>query len=345
MDDFDIDNIDRLKWLLLVAGCSAVFIYGFAQKSRALRVFADANLVDSLTPDVSRRRQVFKSVLLLAAMAAIVLALVGPRWGRYFAKVQKKQLDIIVCLDVSRSMLAKDAGMARLDRAKDDIKQLLDVLSGGMVGLVAFAGAADLACPLTDDYEFVRLVLNDVHIHSAPMGGTDMGAAIEAGVKAFSRVGRQHRVILLLTDGEDHGGRGREAAAKAHEQGIQIYAIGIGNAERGALVPVMKDGRESYLMHEGQQLWSKLDPTTLDEIARAGGGEYHPSAQVTGTQRTLEWLYSEKIAPTLQLTADDRKVRRLYPRFHWLAALALGLLLLESMVGERKSAIAPMRGK
>ena len=242
-------------------------------------------------------------------------------------------------------MLAKDAGMARLDRAKDDIKQLLDVLSGGMVGLVAFAGAADLACPLTDDYEFVRLVLDDVHIHSAPMGGTDMGAAIAAGVKAFSRVGRQHRVILLLTDGEDHGGRGREAAAKAHEQGIQIYAIGIGNAERGALVPVMKDGRESYLMHEGQQLWSKLDPTTLDEIARAGGGEYHPSAQVTGTQRTLEWLYSEKIAPTLQLTADDRKVRRLYPRFHWLAALALGLLLVESMVGERKPAIAPMRGK
>lgn len=339
MDAFDIENIDRLKWLLLVAGCGAVFIYGFAQKARAMRVFASANLLGTLTPDTSRARQIFKSILLLAAMVAIVLALVGPRWGQYFAEVQKKNLDIVICLDVSRSMLAEDAGMARLDRAKDDIKQMLDGLSGGMVGIVAFAGAADLVCPLTDDYEFVRLVLEDVGIHSAPMGGTDMGAAIDAGVNAFSRVGRQHRVIILLTDGEDHGERGLEAAKKAHKQGIQIYAVGIGDAERGGLVPIKKDGKESYLMYDGQQLWSKLDPKALDAIARAGGGEYHPSAQVKGTQRTLEWIYEEKIAPKLQQTADERKVRRLYPRFHWPAALALGLLLLESLVGERRSPV------
>lgn len=338
MNQFGIDHIDRLQWLLLAVACGAVTIYGFVQKGRAMRRFASSDLIGILTPHVSLPRQIVKAVLILCAMVAIVLALVGPRWGRYMAEVRTKNLDMVVCLDVSRSMLAEDAGMSRLDRAKDDIKRLLDELSGGMVGLVTFAGRAELSCPLTDDYEFLRLVLDDVGIHSAPLGGTNLGEAIDTGVQAFANLGRQHRVIMLITDGEDHGRRGAAAAAKARDQGIDVYAIGIGDADRGGLVPVSGGGGPSFLMHEGQQVWSKMDPQTLNEIATAGGtGKYYPSGRINARQRTLEWIYTEKITEDLSDTESGKRAEQLYPRFHWPAAAALVLLVLESLIRERRS--------
>ncbi|MFQ5425035.1 MAG: VWA domain-containing protein [Phycisphaerae bacterium] len=344
MNDFDIDAIDRLKWLLLVAACAAVMIYGFVQRGRALRVFAAANLFGVLMPDASRARRIVKAGVLLLAMVMMVVALVGPRWGRYFAEVYKKRLDVIVCLDVSRSMLAEDAGMSRLARAKDDVEQMLDSFSGGMVGLVAFAGKANLVCPLTDDAEFFRLTLKDVGVHSAPIGGTDLGAAIAAGARAFTGEGGQHKVILLITDGEDHAGRGVDAAKKARQQSIEVYAVGIGDPERGGLIPIEKDGEKTYLVYEGQQLWSKLDPGVLDAIARAGGTErYYRSGRVNASQRTLEWIYTDKIAPKTEQTKGDRRAARLYPRFHWFAAAAVLLLLIESLVSERRSPAARPR--
>src|SRR5512140_3118949 len=115
MPDFHIDNLERLRWLLLVVACAAVTIYGFVRKQGALRAFASADMLRVLTPDVSPARQYGKAILLLTAMVCIVLALIGPRWGTYWEDVQQRQLDVMVCLDVSRSMLAEDAGMPRLD--------------------------------------------------------------------------------------------------------------------------------------------------------------------------------------------------------------------------------------
>jgi Ca-activated chloride channel family protein len=273
------------------------------------------------------------------AMVLIVLALTGPRWGTYWADVQRRQLDLMVCLDVSRSMLAEDAGMSRLDRAKDDVERLVDQLGGGMIGLVTFAGRAELACPLTDDYDFYRLALEDVGLHSAALGGTNLGAAIAAAVKGFGEDKQQERAILLLTDGEDHGEDAIEQAKQANDAGIVVYAIGIGDTERGGLIPVEKDGKRTYLQYDGQQLWSKMDPVRLEAIARAGGGEYHPSGQVTATQRTLEWIYTERLAPLEKRAMEKKQVRRHYARFHWLAGVALLLLVIESLIGERRRAV------
>ncbi len=336
MPNLHIDNIEHLKWLLLVVGCGLVFVYGFTMKQRTLRLFASAKLLGHLMPNASPARQYLKASLMLAAMVSIVIAMIGPRWGTYWADLQQRQLDLIVCLDVSKSMLAEDAGMSRLDRAKDDIKLLTDHLGGGMIGLVTFAGRAQLACPLTDDYDFFRLALDDVGIHSAPKGGTDLGRAIEAADKAFGSGGRRQRAILLLTDGEDHGDTAVEQAKLAHGRGAVIYAIGIGDNDQGGLIPLNEDGKRTYLMHEGQQLWSKMDPAKLGEIARAGGGEYHPSGQVTPTQRTLEWVYSEKLAPMEKRSMEQRQEKRHYARFHWFAAVALVLLMLETLVAERR---------
>jgi Ca-activated chloride channel family protein len=336
VNEFVIDNIERLRWLLLVIGCGAVVVYGFAMKQRALRAFASANLLGFLVPDLSRPRQIIKAILLLAAMVAIVLALVGPRYGSFWTDVQQRQLDLVICLDVSNSMLAEDAGMSRLGRAKDDIKRLVDQLHGGMVGLVAFAGRAAVVCPLTDDYDFYRLALDDVGPFTVPLGGTNLGEAIASAVKAFGDQKREQRVILVMSDGEDHGDTAVKEAAKARELKILVYAIGIGDDQRGALIPIEKDGQRTYLKYNDQQLWSKMDPAMLRAIADAGGGEYHPSGQVTPTQRTLEWIYSEKLVPMEKRAMEKRQVRQQFARFHWPATLALVLLMLETLMSERR---------
>jgi Ca-activated chloride channel family protein len=337
MSDLQIDNVERLRWLLLVVGCGLVIVYGLAMKKRAMRVFASANLLGTLAPEVSPARQYVKGILLLLAMVCIVLALIGPRWGTYWAEAQQRQLDLMICLDVSKSMLAEDAGMSRMDRAKDDIKRLLDKLVGSSVGLVSFAGQAELTCPLTDDYEFYRLALDDVGIHSAPLGGTNIGEAIAAAVEAFGNGRREQRAILLLTDGEDHGESAVAEATKAKERGIRVFTLGIGDAQQGALIPQMKDGRRTFLMYDGQQRWSKMEPARLRAVAMAGGGEYHPSGQITPTQRTLEWIYEERLVPLEQRMKKQKQVARQYARFHWPATLALVLLMLETIISERRA--------
>lgn len=336
MDDLKLDNVRQLQWLLLVVACAAMFIYGFAMKAAAMRSFVSARLEPLLAPDASRARQVVRAGLVLGAMVFIIFALTGPRWGTYFDDVQQRRLDLVICLDVSRSMLAEDAGMSRLERAKDDIRRLLDQIGGGMVGLVAFAGRAELVCPLTDDYEYYRLALEDVGVHSVTVGGTNIGEALRAAIKTFGDSSPRQRAIVLMTDGEDHAELAVNEAKRAREAGIAVYAVGIGDDEKGSLIPIDRNGQRTFLKYEDEQVWSKLDPARLKEIVAAGGGEYQPSRQVTPRQRTLEWLYAERLAPKEERTNEDRKVARQYARSHWFSAIALALLLVECFVSERR---------
>ena len=339
MNDFAFDNLNRLSWLAMAAVACALMFYGFAMKRRALRAFSSADMLALLAPNVSWGRQYFKAILVFLAMIAIVLALIGPRWGRYYEDVQQRQLDLMICLDVSKSMLAEDAGMSRMDRAKDDIKRLVDTLDGGTVGLITFAGGAELACPLTDDYEFYRLTLEDVGIHSAPVGGTNLGDALATARKAFGGPGPRDRAILLITDGEDHGGTAVDEAGNAHDEGILVYTIGVGDQGDGAPIPVQKDGHRTILKYKGRQIWSKMDPYKLRMIAQAGGGDYSPSVRWAGThQRMLEWSYPRLIAPFNRQAEAKRQVERRHVLFHWFAIAALVLLMIETLVREARPA-------
>lgn len=333
-------NMNAWPWLAAVPIVCAVMIYGLAMKRRALQAFASDGLLAFLAPQMSRWRPIVRILLVSSAALAIGAAFVGPRWGVYFEEAHNRRLDLMICLDVSRSMLAEDAGMSRLDRAKDDIRRLLDRIGGASVGLVAFAGKADFTCPLTDDYEYFRLVLEDVDPLTAPAGGTNIGEALAAARRAFGPAAGAERAIIVMTDGEDHGGTAIDEARAALESGIKVYAIGIGTDDPGSLIPIEKDGQRSYLRYRDQQVWTRLDPASLQKIAQAGGGEYHPTGQVNNQERTLEWIYSRKLKPLVQQGEAEQQIERRHDRAHWFASAALALLMIDSLMRESRGRAA-----
>ena len=334
--DAYFDYFPRFIWLTIALAAALLLLYAQWMRRRALRAFADYSLDTFLAPQRSRWRFAVRMGLRILALVLLVVALTGPRWGMQAIDAQKKRLDLIVCLDVSRSMLANDAGMPRIDRAKDDIDQLLDDLGGTNIGLITFAGKSEMVCPLTDDYEFFRLILDEVGTHSAPLGGTNIGHAIYNARLAFGPRLTTARAIVIMTDGEDHLGEAVEEARQAADADIVVYCIGLGDDDRGALVPTSARNRRDYLMYNEQQVWSKLDPQKLTAIARAGGGEYYKSGLVSNGQRTLEWLFEQRLRPQMTTNDEDKKIDQRKPQFFWFAIGALALLSLEFLIPMRR---------
>ena len=220
--------LECLYLLWILPAMLLLAVYSFRKKDQLLRLFADTELWDRLMPDVHRRRQTFKFLLLLAAVALLLTSLLRPRWGFHWEEIKRKGVDIIVAVDVSESMLAEDIQPNRLERAKREITDLVGMLQGDRVGLVAFAGAAFLECPLTLDYGAFRIFLDYLDTELIPVPGTAVGEAIQTAIRSFSTERRASKAIILITDGEDHPGEAEKAAEAAKEKGIRIFTIGVG---------------------------------------------------------------------------------------------------------------------
>ncbi len=221
------------------------YVWCFWRKRQRLGVFAEGDVLDRINSSVSVGRQVLKGLLLMAAFVAIVFALCEPAWNGKPKKVKRRGRDIVVLLDVSRSMLAEDIRPNRLERAKIAIGDLLDVLAGDRIGLVTFAGNTTVKCPLTHNYAFMRLALSEVGTESTNKGGTKIGDAIRQAVdKVFGEGVEKYRDMILITDGGDHESFPVEAANVAGSRGIRIIAIGLGDEDVGAPIPVFGDGRK-----------------------------------------------------------------------------------------------------
>lgn len=266
-------------WLLLLLPIFGLFLaWAIGRKRRALALFVDAAMVPRLTESVAWGRQYAKTALWLMALLWLVLALTGPQFGAKLALAQRKGVDVMVVLDVSRSMLAEDIRPNRLERAKYQIRQLLGGLEGDRVGLVVFAGKAFTQCPLTLDYGALNLLLDIVDTELIPVQGTSLGAALTLAHKAFDADDRQYKVIVLFTDGEDQGSGPLKAARAAAEAGARIFAVGFGSPE-GELIPVRRDGSVSYHKDgSGNYVKTRLDEAGLQEIALTSDGAYYRSS-------------------------------------------------------------------
>ena len=318
-------------WILPVAGF--VIIVQNRMRLQALERFADKNLLSRLTADDHKGKRFIKAFLILFALGLLILSMAGPRWGIHYQEVSRKGVDIMMVLDVSRSMAVEDVKPNRLERARREIIDFLKVVQGDRVGLAVFAGAAFVQCPLTLDYAALEMFLSALQPGAIPAMGTDMGAAIETGLSAFDFKVETDKVIMLITDGEDNENRGLEAARKAAGQGIKIFIFGIGEPSGGP-VPDMRNKGGFKKDKDGKLVLSKLNETTLQKIASATDGGYVRSA---AGDLDLDLLYFEGIK---QKTEDQilksGKSRVHEERFNVFVLLAFLMLLLEGFLDDKQ---------
>jgi Ca-activated chloride channel family protein len=263
----------------------------------------------------------------------MLVALAGPRWGSRYEEVSRKGVDIMIVVDVSRSMLAEDIKPSRLERARREVLDFLRVIEGDRAGLVAFAGAAFVQCPLTLDYGALIMFLSSLAPDLIPVPGTDLGAAIESALSSFDFKSETDKVILLITDGEDNEKRGLEAAEKAARKGAKIFVFGMGDAAGG---PIPAAGNKGGFEKdkEGKLILSKLDEEGLRKIAARTGGAYVRS--VAG-DLDLDLLYFDGIkVRTEATTLKSRKIRIYEERFTFFLLAAFLFLILEGLIRERK---------
>ena len=320
-------------WLLwLLPPLALLYALAANRRGAAMRRFAEERFVQHLAPQRSPARAALRAVLLLVALLLMVGAAAGPRWGFAWEDVERRGVDIVVALDLSRSMLSQDLPPDRLTAAKRELSDLVDLLEGDRVGLVVFAGMAFTQAPLTLDYGTVGVFLDQLDPTWVPVGGTDLGAAIDAAVKTFIEEDRSSKAVILITDGEDHGGRLQEAAQAAKEQGVHIFVVGIGKPEGGP-VP---DGVGGFVKDDrGKVVLSKLDEGALKEVALTTGGTYVRRSEGIAD---LQKLYLEDIKGTLEARAlTSSRQRRWEERFQWLLLPALLLLFVEPLLGPRRS--------
>jgi Ca-activated chloride channel homolog len=321
----------HLLWLLpiLVVG----LVLSARQRARALSQVAEPQLLARLIGRPHPGVRFFKAVFTLAALTLMFVALAGPRWGSHYQEVQQKGVDIMVAVDVSPSMQVADVKPSRLERAEREVLDFLRVVNGDRVGLVAFSGAAFVQCPLTLDYAALEMFLDQLDPGLVPVPGTDLGAAIDQAVGAFDFKTETDKVILLITDGEDNEGKGREAAEKARNKDVKIYIFGIGETGGG---PVPESGGGFAKDESGKMVLSKLDEAGLEAIAVATGGTY---VRAVAGDLDLDMLYFVGIkSHTTASALKSGKIKVFEERFAGFIAAALILLLLEGLLRERAQA-------
>lgn len=323
-----------LLWLLaLVPMAAAFFVWALRQRRAALQRFAEARLLAALVPDLDQRRQLWRAALLVIAVALMLVALAGPRWGFHWEEVHREGVDIVVALDTSRSMLTEDVKPNRLERSKLAVEDLLKQLHGDRIGLIAFAGSAFVQCPLTLDYEAFAESLHAVNVGIIPKGGTALAEAISTGMEAFEGHQGKHEALILITDGEDHEGKIDDAAKQAADQGVKIYTVGIGTPD-GELIPLTVDGQQTFLKDRHRQVVkSRLDEETLQKVATATGGAYVHAA---GPDLGLDEVYTEFIGKMEKRELQSTMQRRFEDRFQLPLLIAVALLVLDPLVGDRR---------
>lgn len=330
---FRFAHPDFLYVLLAVPALIFIYLITVRLRKRALKRFGDPALVSQLMPDVSGARPHFKFILVLLALILLIFAIAGPQFGSKLKEVKRKGIEIILALDVSNSMMAEDIQPDRLERAKQAISSLIDRLENDKIGLIVFAGDAYTQIPITTDYSSAKMFLSNINTNIVSRQGTAIGSAIDLASKSFSPSTEASKVIVIISDGENHEGNAIEAAKSAADKGIKIFTIGMGST-KGSPIPsgnniMEKDFRRD---REGNVIMTKLNVAMLSEIAQVGGGKYYGA---TSSRVGLNDLF-EKLNKLDKEEMETRVYSEYEEQFPYLIWIALGLLLVEFFIFEKK---------
>ena len=333
-------NMVRLEhpeylWLLMVLPVLLLlFLVNKWSRLKTLNKLGEERLVKLLVPEMPKSKYVLKYVMLSIAFVLLVIGLANPQIGTKTETVTRKGVNVVIALDVSKSMLAEDMRPNRLERSKRMIDRLMDNLQNDRVGLVLFAGNAYLQVPLTIDYSAVRLFLKNANTQTIPTQGTDIGAAIHLAEQMFDADETKHKALIVITDGESHTESVMEDAKRAEESGIVIHTVGVGSP-KGAPIPVPSRGGSFDFKkdNDGNIVLSKLDEPTLQQIAALTDGNYF---HLTGGQDQVRSV-SNALAAMEKVEMEERVFTDYEDHFQFFLIPAFLIFLLEMFLSFKRT--------
>jgi len=324
-------NPEFFLLLLALPFLTLFFYWIYRRKQVLLSRFAGAPLIKKLNASAGPSRYILKSTFFSLFFMFIVFALVRPKFGVKMEMVERQGVDIMIALDVSHSMLAQDLAPNRIERAKLEIRNFINLLKGDRVGLIIFAGESFIQCPLTLDHGAAQVMLQSVSTDWVNIQGTAFADVIRQAAKALGSSNRRDRVLIILSDGEDHEGNVIEAAKAANKEGIIIYTIGIGS-ETGVPIP-MNRGTHNVVYKKdraGNLVMTRLNPITLEKIAMETNGKYFHA----GTDLDLTRIYNE-ISRMEKAEFGMTKTVVHEEQYQFFLLMALIFILIEFFISER----------
>lgn len=329
-------RFDTPHFLFLIPAAALVLallhLWVLGRKRRRLARFGEQETVRKLTRGVSLARQNWRFLLLLAAVSLIVFSLARPQYGTIEQPLRRRGVEVVIAIDCSQSMLGQDIKPNRFERARSQLKGLIQRLEGDSVGIVAFAGIPVVQCPMTSDYDMALNLLDSLDVDTVPVQGTAIGLAVKKATEMYKAAGKGNRVLVLLTDGEEHEGDPVKAAEEAAREGVRIYAIGIGSTE-GVPIPLPEGG---YKEAEGGKVNTRLNFETLTRMALATGGKAI-LANPSGDVELKEILRDVKTLKETDLQAKAFTIHK--ERFQYSLLPAVILLAAEMLLSDRRRRI------
>jgi len=325
---------ENLILLGLIVVLAIFYFWAIRRKKAMLARFGDIFLLLKNAPYLSFARQGGKAAVIIAGVLFLVLTLSQLQCGTHMEMMRREGIDIVVAIDVSNSMLAEDFKPNRISKARQEVRGILERLQGDRIGLVAFAGEAFIQSPLTLDYTAAEIFLDVIDVGLIPRQGTAIGDAIDKAREAFETKERKHKVMILLTDGEDHKGDAIEAAEKAREEGVKIYPIGIGSPV-GEPIPVLNRQGERVGFkkdNNGEVVVTKLDEITLQKIALTTGGKYY---RASAGEMELDKVYDD-ISKMEKKELEGKLLMQYEDRFQYPLFIAILLIVGEFFISEKR---------
>ncbi|MCD6065895.1 MAG: hypothetical protein K0S33_721 [Bacteroidetes bacterium] len=331
---FRFENKEFFLAYAIVPVLIAIFVLVLQRRKKLLKKFGDYSLVQRMTPNVSLDKRIAKFTIWTLAMCSLIFAIINLQTGSKMQEVKREGGDIMVCLDVSNSMLAEDLAPNRLERAKQALEKFIDKLEGDRLGIIVFAGEAYVQLPITADYNAAKLFLGSINPGIVPVQGTNVTDAIELSMESFGKDIGKNKSIIIITDGEDHEEGAIKAAEEAATQGVIINTIGVGSSS-GVPIPLYQDGKKQGFRKDkaGTTVVTKLNEKLLMDIASAGNGAYakanNADVGLGAIMDKLKQLEKKQIESKMYTDYDDQYI--------WFVYFAALLLLVEFFINERKS--------
>ncbi|WP_298285034.1 VWA domain-containing protein [uncultured Lutibacter sp.] len=331
---YQIEEPTYFIYLAIIPVLFVLFLLVLWWKKRTQKQFADAHLIQKLSPEQSTFKSFLKIIVVCLGLAFLIIGLANPKMGTKLETVKRQGVDIVFALDVSKSMLAEDIAPSRLDKAKQIITRIIESLGSDRIGIIIYAGNSYPLLPITTDHAAAKMFLQNANPDMVSSQGTAINEAIERGITYFDNDEQTNRFLFIVSDGEDHEENPVSLAEEAKKQGIKIYTISVGT-EKGGPIPIKSNGSViSYKKdNKGEVVITQMKEEVLRAIANEGNGKYINGNK---TQETIT-IIEDLLVKAEKSEFETKQFSDYKDQFQWFIGLGLLFLIIDVLLLEKKT--------